>query len=291
LQSFPAIDSNGALLSFVMERLAELSAKIVSLLDDSELVVDPRGARDWLARLESQTGADEGLDYDSPPIVHLLELLIAEATHLRASRLLLLPWEDRVETAFRVQSAVYTRRDVPLRLLYPLLARLAILADREGKFSITLGKQNRSLAVQFLPVENDLAAVLEIAADREAAETCREKAAKFGCEIVDLEEIQVPPSVLALIPKAMAWKKIVLPLSAQGGTLTVVVGEPPSRRKMDELRLAFNAPITIAMAPADSIRAAIYRHYHPADDAAPGVSPAATELLQDDAFAAANPSP
>jgi len=290
LQSFPAIDSNGALLSFVMERLAELSAKIVSLLDDPELVADPRGARDWLTRLEGQTGADEGLDYDSPPIVHLLELLLAEADHLRASRLLLLPWEDRVETAFRVQIAVYPRRDVPLRLLYPLLARLAILADRDGKLSMTSGRQKRTLTVKFLPVENGLAAVLDIAADREAAEICRAKAAKFGCEFVALEEIEVPVPILSLIPKAMAWKKVALPLSAQGGMLTVVVGEPPTRRKMDELRLAFNAPITIALAPADSIRAAIYRHYHPAD-AEPGVSATAMELLQDNAHAAANRSP
>jgi type II secretory ATPase GspE/PulE/Tfp pilus assembly ATPase PilB-like protein len=278
MQSFPAIDSNGALLSFVMERLAELSARIVSLLDDPALVVDPPQSREWLSRLEHQTAADEDIDRNSPPIVHLLELLIAEAFHLRASRLLLLPREDGVEVAFRVQSALYPRDCLPLRLLYPLLARLAMLANRDGKFSITLGPQKRGLSVKFVPGQYGLAAVLDVTPDREAVQACHERAAKFGCEIVDLEEIEVPPAILSLIPKAVAWKKIALPLSAQGGTLTVVVSDPPSSRKTDELRLAFNAPIAIAMAPADSIRAAIYRQYHPAAEPS-AVSPAAAALL------------
>jgi hypothetical protein len=278
MQSFPAIDSNGALLSFVMERLAELSAKIVSLLDDPALVVDPRQSREWLSGLERQTAADEDVDCQSPPIVHLLELLIAEAAHVGASRLLLLPGEDRVETAFRVQSAMYSRDPLPLRLLYPLLARLAMLADRNGRFFMTLGEQKRGLAVKFAPGEHGLAAVIDLAPDREAIQACRERAAKFGCEIVELDELQVPPAILSLIPKAVAWKKIAMPLSAQGGVLTVVVGEPPSPRKMDELRLAFNAPINIVMAPADSIRAAIYRQYHPAAEP-PTISPAAAALL------------
>jgi hypothetical protein len=50
---------------------------------------------------------------------------------------------------------------------------------------------------------------------------------------------------------------------------------------MDELKLAFQCPIAIAMAPKDDILAAICRHYHRATSS-PIVSPVAVSMLQKD---------
>ena len=278
VRSFPSIQSNGALLSFVNEHSDQLAAKIASLLDDASCVVDPASARDWLARLQRQTTTDEPVDFDSPPIVHRLELLIAEAAHVGASRVVLLPRADRVEVAVRVQKAVYRREGLPLRLLFPVLARLRILADPSGALRMAVGGQPRDLRVVFRSAEQGPAARIEIVPEEEAVEACRAQAARMGYAFVQLEDIEVPAALLKRIPEAVAWKKKVLPLSLEEGTLAVALGVPPTARRLDELRLVFNRPISVVMAPQPEILAAIYRHYHPAGAEGP-VSPEAAALL------------
>ena len=278
LQSFPTIDSNGALLAFVTERLKELASKVASLLDDPSMVDDPKLARPWLGRLASQTITDEAIDCHSGPIIQLMKLLIAEAFHCRASAILLLPWEDRIEVAYRVQNAVYARDSLPLRLLYPMFARLTVLAKPTGELSLATGKKNRTLQVTFQPTKCGLAALLEIAPDAAMIEACKERAAEHGYELVNLRETEVPAAVLGLVPKAIAWKKVVLPLAVRAGILEVIVANPPGPRRMDELKLAFNCSISIAMAPEDEILAALYRHYHP-KGATPTASSVAISML------------
>lgn len=278
IRSFPSIDSNGALLSFVNEHLDQLSEKVASLLDDPELTVRPSAVREQLAELERQTTLDEAIDYDSPPIVHLVELLIAEAVHLRASQVAIVPLEDRLEVAHQIQGEAYLRQTLPLRRLYPLLARLRMFAELSGEMAITVGKKERRLHVGFHATPHGLAAVVEIAPDTAAIEACKAQAAAAGCPFVRLQQTTVPPALLRPIPKAVAWKKKFLPLALQEGTLMVAVPCVPTPRRLDELRLIFKRPVTAALAPEDDILAAIYRHYHPAA-AEPSVSETAKRLL------------
>ena len=247
VRSFPAVDSNGALLTFLTEHLDQLSAKVASLADAPDLVVDPRSSRGWLARLASQTTIDEMLDFDSSPIIHLLELLIAEALHVGASAIAILPLEDRVEVAYRVQSAVYAGQSLHLGRLGPLLARLRMLTELDGALKITVGNKERQLRVALLTTDQGLAARLEILPDLSAIETCKRQAAELGYPLVQLGDVKISASLLKLLPKAVAWKKKVLPLRVQDGKLRVVFGTPPTKRREDELRLIFNHLITVAM--------------------------------------------
>ena len=278
LQSFPTIDSNGALLAFVTEHLKAVASKATSLLDDPSMVADPKLARQWIGRMASQTITDEAIDCHSGPIIQQVKLLIAEAFHFKASAILLLPWEDRIEVAYRVQNAVFARDSLPLRLLYPMLARLTVLAKPTGELSLATGKKNRTLLVTFQPTTYGLAVLLEISPDAAMIEACKDRAAEHGYEFVSLEEVEVPAAILDLVPKAIAWKKVVLPLAVRAGALEVVVANPPGPRRLDELKLAFNCPISIAMAPEDEILAALHRHYHP-KAVPPAVSSVAISML------------
>jgi type II secretory ATPase GspE/PulE/Tfp pilus assembly ATPase PilB-like protein len=279
LRSFPAVDSNGTLLHLVSERLHELSAKLAALVDDAAMVADPRSSRQWIGRLLRQTITDEPSESEHPASIHLVELFISEALHIRAAALVLLPQEDRVEVAFRVQGAVIPGESFPSRLYYPVLARLASLAGPSGEISITKGKKKRSLHVRFATAGQELAALLEVVPDAAAANACREQAAKAGYEIVDLEKIEISPPLLALIPKAIAWKKRALPVAVRGTNLLVAVDTPPAPRGIDELKLAMRSPIEFALAPKDDILAAIYRHYYRADPSRT-VSSTASSLLR-----------
>jgi type II secretory ATPase GspE/PulE/Tfp pilus assembly ATPase PilB-like protein len=265
LRAFPTADSHGALLGLLAQHAADLSERIASLIGDPEYAHGPGTAKPWLARLTAQTTTDEAIDFDSPPIVHLLELLIAEAVHLRAAAVAIVPLDDRVEVAYRIHRTIYRREGFALYRLYPLLARLRMLAEFNGKLRVTLGNKERHLCVRFQPTECGLASVIEILPDVSAAETCKAQAAHAGHPFVALEDVRIPGVLLGLLPKAVAWKKTVLPLEVQGTTLTVVVSSPPTPRRLDELRLIFNNPLSVAMAPEDEILAAIYRHYHPVE--------------------------
>lgn len=289
LRAFPSIDSSGALLQFVNEQLTRLSEVIESLLNDPTMVVEPGSARRWLARLESQTTTGEAIDFDSSPVIHLVELLLAEAIHRRASRIAIVPLEDRVEVSYRIQRAVYARESLPLGRLYPILARLRMFTELSGELALTVGEKERRLQVSFHATPCGLAALIKILPDLAAVEACRAEAERLGWEFVRLEEVNIPAPLLAPLPKAAAWKKTVLPLALHEAALTVALSHPPTPRRLDELRLIFNRQIVVALAPEDDILAAIYRHYH-AVPTGSAVSPAALALLGVDEEHGATPS-
>ena len=280
LHAFPTIETNGALVNLVTQRLGDLRAKIVGLLDDPNLAVDAQAARDGLVQLGQQTSPDESLDSDAPQVARLVDLIIAEALHVRASRIVLVPDRERIEAAWRVQCADVPRPDLPLALLRPVLDRLAQLEDAPAELAAAVGLGGRSLRVGFRLTAHGPAALVRISPDPAEVERTRELAAKHGCEMVDLEDVYVPSSLLALAPKGVAWRHAVLPLAVQGNAITLAVCEPPQRRRLDELRLIFNRSLQIVMAPRDEIHAAIYRHYMPT--ATKGVSPAVAALLQEE---------
>ena len=80
------------------------------------------------------------------------------------------------------------------------------------------------------------------------------QAAKHHYTCIDLAGVDVPASILALLPKAEARRKLVLPLGLHGTPLTVALSEPPDARRLDELRLLFDRPISIALDPLLSRR-------------------------------------
>ena len=277
-RSFPAVHTIGTLLKFLAENSRDLSGKIASLLNDPGLVVEPGAAGNWFARLERQTIFDEPVDGKSPPIAHLVELLVAEAVHARASRLLLLPREDRIEVAYRVQNAAYARESLPLRLLFPLLARLRILADLSGTYRTRVGDTDRNYQVGFFTTPQGPMVWLDDVPDSGSVQACRAEAASQGCPFVVLDDVRVPESVLALIPKAIAWRKQWLPLAVKDDQLTIVVSTWPDSHRQTELRLFLHRHVALALAPQDDLRAAIYRHYC-CTDAVPTASPLAAALL------------
>lgn len=197
LRAFPSIDSNGALLQFVTEQLPRLSEVIESLLNDPAMVVEPGAVRRWLARLESQTSTGEAIDFDSSPVIQLVELLLAEAVHHRAARIAIVPLEDRVEVSYRIQRAAYVRESLPLERLYPVLARLRMFTELSGELALTVGEKDRRLQVSFHATPCGLAALIKILPDVAAVEACRTQAAKLGWDFVRLEEVNIPAPLLA----------------------------------------------------------------------------------------------
>ena len=291
IRFFPAVQSNGALLALVAEQMDQVAARLARLLEDTSFVSDPGASQPWLMRLTAQSPSDEPLDSSSPPVAHLVDLLLSEAVHVRASRLAIVPQDDRLEVAYRVQKALYARDSLPLELLYPVLDRLCARAEPSGALRITGGSAPWDCRLALSAAPCGPAASVELLPRGGAVKASRALAARHRLEFVELADLDAPPELLRMVPMPVLRSKMALPLGREeGGVLKVAVGRPPSPRQLDALRLSFNSQVRVALAAEDDLSAALYRHSRPPADPAP-LSPAARVLLSGGPEAAHNSKP
>jgi type IV pilus assembly protein PilB len=87
------------------------------------------------------------------------------------------------------------------------------------------------------------------------------KAKAFGFGFVDLEQLEIPSSVIELVPESIARENVVIPVSLNNDKLTVASANPMNMDVLDKLRFILNRDIEMSMAPKEAILAAINRHY------------------------------
>lgn len=88
------------------------------------------------------------------------------------------------------------------------------------------------------------------------------QAKQYGYEYVDLANMQIPPTVIEMVPESVARENLVIPLSRDDdGSLLVAMHDPMAFEVLDKLRFIINREIKVAVAPKDVIQGAINRHY------------------------------
>ncbi len=86
---------------------------------------------------------------------------------------------------------------------------------------------------------------------------------RHGLPTVDLRAVDVPPAVLAMLPRASAERYNVLPLARERAALRVAISDPLDFETIDGVGHVTGLAIEPAIAPAEEIRQAIQRHYGP----------------------------
>ena len=61
-------------------------------------------------------------------------------------------------------------------------------------------------------------------------------AEQWGMPVVNLEETNIPPKVIDLVPSTMAEVYKIMPISMRDGVLTVAMGDPQNLAALDDLR-------------------------------------------------------
>jgi type IV pilus assembly protein PilB len=87
------------------------------------------------------------------------------------------------------------------------------------------------------------------------------KAEQHGRPYIELKEIEIPPSVIELVPESLARENIVMPLSQESGTIKVIMHDPLDFETIDKLRFVLNREIDVALAPKEAIVEAINKYY------------------------------
>jgi type IV pilus assembly protein PilB len=82
-----------------------------------------------------------------------------------------------------------------------------------------------------------------------------------GLQFIDLSEVQIPPSVIELVPESVARENIVLPMAQDNGALRIIMSDPTDFDTVQKLQFILNKDIQPVLAPREQIVEAINRHY------------------------------
>src|ERR1035437_4581654 len=94
-----------------------------------------------------------------------------------------------------------------------------------------------------------------------ADDLMKAKAEQHGLPFVELREIEIPASVIELVPESLARENNVMPLAAEGASIKVIMHDPMDFETIDKLRFVLNKEIDVALAPKEAIVEAINKYY------------------------------
>jgi general secretion pathway protein E/type IV pilus assembly protein PilB len=94
-----------------------------------------------------------------------------------------------------------------------------------------------------------------------AADVTQAKAAHFGAEVVNLNEIKIPDEVIAAVPRHIARKYRVVPVFKHDGSLTVAIADPSDLDTIDSLQHLLQMDISLQVASDPDIENALGKYY------------------------------
>ena len=79
---------------------------------------------------------------------------------------------------------------------------------------------------------------------------------------VNLKEVEIPLSVIELVPESVARENCILPLAEEeDGSLKIIMSDPDDMETLDKLRFILDRRIEVVLAPREAILEAINRYY------------------------------
>jgi type IV pilus assembly protein PilB len=86
-------------------------------------------------------------------------------------------------------------------------------------------------------------------------------AKQYGVPSIDLDEFEIDPAVIKLIPEEVATKHQVLPVNRAGSTLIIATADPSNIFAIDDIKFLTGYNVEVVVATEEAIRRAIDRHY------------------------------
>jgi general secretion pathway protein E/type IV pilus assembly protein PilB len=93
------------------------------------------------------------------------------------------------------------------------------------------------------------------------ADVTQAKAAHFGAEVVNLNDLKIGDEVISIIPRHIARKFRVIPVLKQENSLTVALADPSDLDTVDSLGHLLHQDIVVQVAPEADIENALTKYY------------------------------
>ncbi|MCP3985181.1 MAG: type IV-A pilus assembly ATPase PilB [bacterium] len=110
-------------------------------------------------------------------------------------------------------------------------------------------------------------------------------ASQYGVPDIDLEDFDVDPAVIQLIPEEVALKHNVLPVNRAGSTLILATADPSNIFAIDDIKFLTGYNVEVVVTSEEQIKRAIDRHYDKSasiDDIMGDFDDSDVEVLSDD---------
>ena len=91
-------------------------------------------------------------------------------------------------------------------------------------------------------------------------------AEQWGMAVVNLDETNIPPKVLELVPETMASIYKIMPISLKDEVLTVAMADPQNVAALDDLRNFLGYDVRGAVSTLQAVESSISRHYAARED-------------------------
>ncbi len=110
-------------------------------------------------------------------------------------------------------------------------------------------------------------------------------AKQYGVPDIDLDEFDIDPSVIQLIPEDVALKHTVIPVNRAGSTLILAIADPSNIFAIDDIKFLTGYNVEVVVASEEQIKRAVDRHYDKTsslDDIMGDFDDSEMEIVQDD---------
>ena len=85
--------------------------------------------------------------------------------------------------------------------------------------------------------------------------------AEYGVPSINLDEFQIDPEVVALVPEHVALKHTLVPVNRAGSTLIIATSDPSNIFALDDVKFLTGYNVEPVVAPEEALRRAIDRYY------------------------------
>jgi len=93
------------------------------------------------------------------------------------------------------------------------------------------------------------------------ADVTQAKAAHFGAEVVNLNDLKIPDEVIAAVPRHIARKYRVVPVARHDGSLTIAIADPSDLDTLDSLQHLLQLEVSPQVASEPDIENALSKYY------------------------------
>lgn len=110
-------------------------------------------------------------------------------------------------------------------------------------------------------------------------------AKQYGVPGIDLDEFEIDPAVVQLIPEDVALKHTIMPVNRAGSTLVIATADPSNIFAIDDIKFLTGYNVEVVVAAEEQIKRAVDRYYDKSsslDDVMADFDDSDLEVIQDD---------
>jgi type II secretory ATPase GspE/PulE/Tfp pilus assembly ATPase PilB-like protein len=159
---------------------------------------------------------------------------------------------DQIISRADLAAAIERQRQMPVMRLGEALVAMNLISESQLDDALARQKEHRGKPLGEILVDLGLITREDLK---------RTLTQQLGIPFVDLSRYEVEPSVLKLVPAAVANEYNVLPLCIDGRALVLAVENPLDPIPLDRIRFLSGMPIAPVMAASTELRDAVQRHY------------------------------